>query len=126
MLGDRPGVARAGAPRQPVARPPPSGFVHNPSRRNRRYQFAFSANPDILGRHRMISTKLKEIAPMNRRTFLRAAASLSAVAATSRLAGLAAPAHAQQKEFAPRPGAWRRFKIITRVEILSTAGVNSA
>ncbi len=63
---------------------------------------------------------------MNRRTFVRAAAALSAVAATSRVAGLVAPAHAQQKEFAPRPGTWRTFEITTRVEILEPAGVNRA
>ena len=52
---------------------------------------------------------------MNRRRFLRAAASLSAVAGTSRVMGFVSPARAQQKEFAPRPGAWRTFEITTRV-----------
>ena len=55
---------------------------------------------------------------MNRRTFVRAAA--------SRVAGFVAPTHAQQKEFAPRPGTWRTFAITTRVEILEPAGVNRA
>ncbi len=63
---------------------------------------------------------------MNRRTFLRTAASLSAAAATSRVTGFVAPAHAQQKEFAPRPGTWRTFEITTRVEILEPAGVGRA
>jgi len=63
---------------------------------------------------------------MNRRSFLQTAASLSAAAATSRVAGFAAPAHGQQTEFAPRPGTWRTFEITTRVEILEPAGVNRA
>src|SRR5262249_3733176 len=70
--------------------------------------------------------RAKEIAPMNRRTFLRAAASLSAVAATSRGAGFPPPAHAPPREFAPRAGTWRTFEITTRVEILEPAGVNRA
>lgn len=60
---------------------------------------------------------------MNRRTFLRGAATLSAVAASSRVTGFLGSAAAQQKEFAPRPGAWRTFEITTRVEILEPAGV---
>jgi len=63
---------------------------------------------------------------MNRRSFLRATASLSAFAATSRVTGLAAPALAQQKEFGPRPGNWRTFEIATRVEILESTGVSRA
>ena len=63
---------------------------------------------------------------MNRRRFLQTAASLSAAAVTSRVASFAAPAHAQHKEFAPRPGTWRTFEITTRVEILEPAGVNRA
>ena len=63
---------------------------------------------------------------MNRRTFLRGAASLSAVAASSRVAGFVSPAGAQQKDFAPRPGTWRTFEITTRVEILEPAGVTRA
>jgi transglutaminase-like putative cysteine protease len=69
----------------------------------------------------MISPQLKEIAPMNRRTFLRAAASLSTAAATSH--GFVSPARAQHKEFAPRPGTWRTFEITTRVEVLEPTGV---
>jgi len=63
---------------------------------------------------------------MNRRTFLRGAASLSAVAASSRVAGFVSLSGAQQKEFAPRPGTWRTFEITTRVEILEPAGVTRA
>ena len=63
---------------------------------------------------------------MKRRTFLRGAASLSAVAASSRVAGFVSPAGAQQKDFAPRPGTWRTFEITTRVEILEPAGVTRA
>jgi hypothetical protein len=63
---------------------------------------------------------------MNRRTFLRGAASLPALAVSSRVAGFVAPAGAQQKEFVPRPGTWRTFEITTRVEILEPAGVTRA
>ena len=63
---------------------------------------------------------------MNRRSFLRHAASLSAFAAASRTAGLALRAGAQQKEFVPRPGSWRTFDVTTRVEILEPAGVTRA
>ena len=63
---------------------------------------------------------------MNRRTFLRGAASLSAVVASSRVTGFVGSAVAQQKEFAPRPGTWRTFEITTRVEILEPAGVTRA
>ena len=50
---------------------------------------------------------------MNRRSFLRMAAAVPAVAATSQLPPFALPARAQQKEFAPRPGTWRTFEITT-------------
>jgi transglutaminase-like putative cysteine protease len=63
---------------------------------------------------------------MNRRTFLRGAASLSAVAAASRVTNFVPPARAQHKEFMPRPGTWRTFEITTRVEILEPAGVSRA
>src|SRR6266404_35244 len=63
---------------------------------------------------------------MNRRTFLRAAASLPAVAAASGMAGFVTPARAQQKEFTPRPGTWRTFEITTRVEVLEPTGVSRA
>src|SRR5262247_4667911 len=59
---------------------------------------------------------------MHRRSFLRAAASLSAFAATSRIAGPAVPVRAQQREFTPRPGTWRTFEITTRIEVLEPAG----
>lgn len=57
---------------------------------------------------------------MDRRTFLKAAAVLPAA---SHLTLLGSPARAQQKEFTPRPGAWRTFEITTRVEVLEAAGV---
>jgi transglutaminase-like putative cysteine protease len=57
---------------------------------------------------------------MDRRTFLKAALAVPAVA---QAAGRASPARAQQKEFAPRPGTWRTFEITTRVEVLEPAGV---
>jgi len=63
---------------------------------------------------------------MNRRTFLRAAAVLPAVVAASQATSLAPVARAQQKEFTPRPGAWRTFEITTRVEVLEPAGVSRA
>ena len=63
---------------------------------------------------------------MNRRTFLRGAASLPVVAGASRVAGFVTPALAQQKEFTPRPGTWRTFEITTRVEILEASGVSRA
>ena len=59
---------------------------------------------------------------MDRRSFLRMAAAVPAVAATSQLPPFALPARAQQKEFAPRPGTWRTFEITTRVELLEPAG----
>src|SRR5262249_45282225 len=74
----------------------------------------------------MVSARFSEEIDMNRRTFLRGAASLSAVAASLRVAGFVSPAGAQQKEFAPRPGSWRTFEITTRVEILEPAGVTRA
>jgi transglutaminase-like putative cysteine protease len=73
----------------------------------------------------MVSPEIKEIV-MNRRTFLRGAASLPALAVSSRVAGFVAPAGAQQKEFVPRPGTWRTFEITTRVEILEPTGVTRA
>jgi transglutaminase-like putative cysteine protease len=63
---------------------------------------------------------------MNRRTFLRGAASLPVAAGASRVAGFVTPALAQQKEFTPRPGTWRTFEITTRVEILEASGVSRA
>ncbi len=60
---------------------------------------------------------------MDRRTFLKAAI---AVPALAQAPGLASPARAQQKEFAPRPGTWRTFEVTTRVEVLEPAGVMRA
>lgn len=60
---------------------------------------------------------------MDRRTFLKAAIAVPALAQAS---GLASLARAQQKEFAPRPGTWRTFEITTRVEVLEPAGVMRA
>ncbi len=73
----------------------------------------------------MVSSDLKETS-MNRRTFLRTATSLSAGAAATRVLGVVPAAHAQQKEFSPRPGTWRTFEMTTRVEILEPAGVMRA
>jgi transglutaminase-like putative cysteine protease len=61
---------------------------------------------------------------MDRRTFLRGAATLPTVAALSRMSSFVTPALAQQKDFAPRPGTWRTFEITTRVEVLEPAGVS--
>jgi transglutaminase-like putative cysteine protease len=73
----------------------------------------------------MVSSDLKETS-MNRRTFLRTATSLAAGAAATRVLGVVPAAHAQQKEFSPRPGTWRTFEMTTRVEILEPAGVMRA
>ena len=53
---------------------------------------------------------------MNRRAFLKAAATLPAAAAID-LSGLASLLRAQEKEFAPRPGTWRTFEVTTHVEV---------
>jgi hypothetical protein len=37
-----------------------------------------------------------------------------------------ARARAQQKEFNPRPGAWRTYEVTTRVEVVKPAGVTRA
>jgi transglutaminase-like putative cysteine protease len=50
-------------------------------------------------------------------------AALPALATASHLPGLASIARAQQKEFDPRPGAWRSFEVTTRVEVLNARGV---
>jgi len=60
---------------------------------------------------------------MNRRAFLKASATLSAAVAAPQLSRIVAPARAQQREFTPRPGAWRTFEVITRVEIVQPSGV---
>jgi transglutaminase-like putative cysteine protease len=60
---------------------------------------------------------------MDRRTFLKVSTALPVVAAASGLPGLASVARAQQKEFDPRPGAWRTFEVTTRAEVLDPRGV---
>src|SRR5262245_62177163 len=60
---------------------------------------------------------------MNRRTFLKRSATLSALAAVPQLVGRIAPISAQPREFSPRPGTWRSFEIVTRVEIAQPSGV---
>jgi len=60
---------------------------------------------------------------MNRRAFLKTAAALPAVAALAELPPFASGAGAQPKAFAPRPGTWRTFEIVTRVEVVSPSGV---
>jgi len=53
---------------------------------------------------------------MNRREWIAAAAGLSAGAA------LPLAARAQERVFAPQPGAWRSFEVTTRVEVLDAKG----
>jgi transglutaminase-like putative cysteine protease len=60
---------------------------------------------------------------MDRRSLLKMAAATPVTMAMSRLAGGASPAWAQQKEFNPRPGAWRTFELTTRAEVLNPVGV---
>ena len=55
---------------------------------------------------------------MDRRTFLTGSA-----AAVAAIPGLTVAARAQQKEFDPRPGAWRTYEVTTRVEVVSPTGV---
>jgi len=62
---------------------------------------------------------------MDRRSFLKAAMSVSA-AALFEHSGLASRAAAVPNEFDPRPGKWRAFEITTRVEVLEPAGVARA
>ena len=54
---------------------------------------------------------------MDRRAFLQSAAGVSAAAAAGSL--FIPSARAQQREFAPRPGTWRTFELVTRVELAS-------
>ena len=61
---------------------------------------------------------------MNRRAFLKSAAALSAAVAAGH--GGIPTARGQQREFAPRPGAWRTFELVTRVEVVNPAGVSRA
>ena len=56
---------------------------------------------------------------MHRRTFLKISATLpawSSLASASRV-------QAQQREFHPRPGTWRTYEIVTRIEVVKPAGV---
>jgi transglutaminase-like putative cysteine protease len=53
---------------------------------------------------------------MKRRTFLQAAAATPLAAALPR-------AWAQQSNFEPRPGDWRAYEVVTRVEVLKPTGV---
>lgn len=57
---------------------------------------------------------------IDRRHLLKAGAALSAASVLPR------GAVAQSAEFAPQPGAWRRFEITTRLDIASAAGVMQA
>jgi transglutaminase-like putative cysteine protease len=66
----------------------------------------------------------REETVMNRRAFLKASTAVPVVAAAAQLPGLASIGRAQQKEFDPRPGAWRTFEITTRVEVLNPRGVS--
>jgi len=61
---------------------------------------------------------------MNRRLFLRSAAAVSAAAASGTLS--VPTVRAQQREFAPRPGTWRTFELVTRGEIANPSGVSRA
>ncbi|HWA38729.1 MAG TPA: transglutaminase family protein [Burkholderiales bacterium] len=54
---------------------------------------------------------------MNRRSFIRASAAVSATAALPRFA------FAQQLPYDPKPSAWRTFETTTRIEILKPEGV---
>ncbi len=60
---------------------------------------------------------------MNRRTLLRTAVAAPIALAGSRVTGGTPVARAQQREFAPRPGGWRTFEIVTRTEILKASGI---
>lgn len=60
---------------------------------------------------------------MNRRAFLRTTTALSALGALSGVPGIAPVARGQQREFAPRPGAWRSWELTTRVEIVEPRGL---
>ena len=53
---------------------------------------------------------------MERRSLLKMIAATPVTLALS-------PAWAQQKEFNPRPGAWRTFELTTRAEVLNPSGV---
>lgn len=60
---------------------------------------------------------------MNRRRFTKLASALPFATAGIPFAGFARHALAQQKAYAPKPGAWRTFEVTTRVEILFPQGV---
>lgn len=60
---------------------------------------------------------------MNRRTFLKLAATLPAASALSRLPGTGPLYALEPKDFSPRPGSWHDWEVTTRLEILQPAGV---
>jgi transglutaminase-like putative cysteine protease len=60
---------------------------------------------------------------MDRRTFLRLAATVPAVSAFSNLSDVLPAVWAQQKEFDPRPGDWHSWEVTARLEIGKPAGV---
>ena len=59
---------------------------------------------------------------MDRRKFLAAGSTLPAAAAL----GVHGPAQAQHKPFAPTPGRWRTFEVVTRVELAPGPGAADA
>lgn len=63
---------------------------------------------------------------MNRRTFLKLAATLPAASALSRLPGAGSLYALEQKDFSPRPGPWHAWEVTTRLEIPQPAGVTRA
>ncbi len=58
---------------------------------------------------------------MDRRSFLKLAATLPVASTLTPLT--VSIARAQQREFTPRPGAWKTYEITTRVEVIKPAGV---
>ena len=58
---------------------------------------------------------------MQRRTFLKLSA---AVSAAGQIPAFATLAGAQHTEFNPRPGAWRTYEVTTRIELLKPSGVS--
>jgi transglutaminase-like putative cysteine protease len=59
---------------------------------------------------------------MDRRTFLRVSAAVPVVVTASGGPWMTAIARAEQKAFDPRPGTWRTFEVVTRVEVLNPRG----
>lgn len=60
---------------------------------------------------------------MNRRTFLKTTTAWSSLAAVSGVPAFGSRAHADEKKFDPRPGAWRKYEITNRIEIQFPSGV---